>query len=480
MSEGEKLSSSLQESLLTLLCFDDENGKMVVGLLKPEYFEQPYRDIAVRALEYRLRFGTAPGKAHVDDLFDHVLEDKENKQATTYRRLLQAMVNQSDGSFNGKYVASRVIEFIEQQTLKAALLQAGSRYQQGGEGIVGDVKTILYKALMTSPDTLDPGIFLNDKARALSFLEPNISDGFLTGISELDRVGLFPMRTEMNLFMAPRGRGKSWWMVHAGKQALLQRWRVVHISLEMSEERVLQRYYQQMFAISKRNDEFKRTFLERDELSRVIGFQVERDRPTMSLRDPATARFLSERIDQWGARFGRLIVKRFASGQLTIQRLNSYLDSLATIYGFIPDALIIDYPDLMAVDANNARISIGRTFVDLRGIAVERNLALLVASQPNREGETARQITGVHTAEDISKIATADNVFTYSQTIDEYLIGLARLYVEKGRNDESKFSMLITQNYHTGQFVLDSARMPNRYFERLKEVVGELQEAIDE
>jgi hypothetical protein len=72
-------------------------------------------------------------------------------------------------------------------------------------------------------------------------------------------------------------------------------------------------------------------------------------------------------------------------------------------------------------------------------------------------------------AEDISKLATADVLLTLSQTAAEYALGLARLFVEKVRNEEGKMTALITQAYAIGQFCLDSVRLASEYWEMMKE-----------
>jgi hypothetical protein len=90
---------------------------------------------------------------------------------------------------------------------------------------------------------------------------------------------------------------------------------------------------------------------------------------------------------------------------------------------------------------------------------------LVAASQGNREAATSKLVTGEMASEDYSKIATADNVITYSQTLQEKALGLARIFVSQGRNDEDKFVSLITQSYATGQFCLDSTLMLSDYWD---------------
>ena len=46
---------------------------------------------------------------------------------------------------------------------------------------------------------------------------------FSTGIKELDQRNIVPTRGALSIFIAPSGFGKSWFLIHLGKQALMQR-----------------------------------------------------------------------------------------------------------------------------------------------------------------------------------------------------------------------------------------------------------------
>ena len=124
-------------------------------------------------------------------------------------------------------------------------------------------------------------------------------------------------------------------------------------------------------------------------------------------------------------------------------------------------------PDLMKLDKDNYRLALDETLKELRGIAVARNIALAAVSQSNRSGAKSKQVGVENVAEAWSKIAHSDVVITYTQTAQEHKLGLARLYVAAGRNDEDKFVVVISQSYSTGQFVVDSSLLRGTYWENL-------------
>jgi len=144
-----------------------------------------------------------------------------------------------------------------------------------------------------------------------------------------------------------------------------------------------------------------------------------------------------------------------------MEMLKAYLENLSTFYHIFPDLLIIDYADLMHIDSAHLRVDTGKIYKDLRGLAVQYGIAIVTASQANRagEGDGIRLLTRKNLAEDFSKVAIADNVITYNQTAAELERGLARLYVDKARNDRRGDIILLSQNYGIGQFCLQSTRL---------------------
>ncbi len=165
-----------------------------------------------------------------------------------------------------------------------------------------------------------------------------------------------------------------------------------------------------------------------------------------------------------------MVVKQFPTGSLTISGLQAYLDLLESTCDFVPDLLLVDYADLMYVDERDYRIGIGQLYKHLRGIAVERDFAIATASQANRGGVGAVHITERNVAEDFSKIATADTIITFNQTVEEKRLGLARLHVANSRDDGDNITVLITQNYTRGQFVIQSALMQPVYWDNFYKV----------
>lgn len=467
---AEALPGSLQESVLTTLVFDEQFGAVVAAQVEADHFDQPLREIAEAVLKYRRQYGKPPGQAHLDDMFGRAMEEG-SRRAPQLRRIVTGMAAQSIG-LNAEYVASRVGEFVRSQTLKQALLAASERFQQGGENKLEEVEVLLHAALRPLAAGLDNGLFLNDAKQTLNFLEIQPSVMSL-GIPQLDALKIGPARKELLLYIGPKGSGKTWFAVHCGKSGLRANERVLHVTLETRVERVVGRYYQSIFAASVKEGRINQTVFELDQLGRLSGFRLDQFKPKLSFDDPNIRKKLRSKIEGWDLRLGRILVKDFPTGTLTVPQLDSYLDYLEYTVKFVPTLLILDSPDNMKLPVNDFRLATGRMFVDLRGMAGRRNLSMVCTTQGNRASISAKKVGADMVAEDITKVQTADNVFTFSRTEEEKDMNVGRLTVANARNAEDGAVIALTQSYATGQYIMDSIYPDAEYWRQLKFKAGE-------
>lgn len=467
MKTDTRLSASLAENLLILLCFDDSNAKMIRAAVTPQMFESAvFREFAGVAVDFIDQYGVAV-KEHLPDHLDHILSGDDQRKAKAYRMLLDQLFMNRE-SINPEFVVSQLHAFVRQQTLKSGVIEAIEALD-GGE--VERAELAIQTALKKQVVSFEPGTMLSDPKVIIGMLGDLEEPGFDLGIKELDMAGIIPRRKELLLFIAPRGRGKSWFCTHVAKRARMARWSTAVITLEMSERRYTGRIIQSLFAVSKRRAEVELPRIKLAKSGEIIGFEQE-DVDVLTLSKDRDVETLSSKIATEFSRGRPIVVKQFPTQMLTIEMLEAWLEGLDRHARLAPDVLIVDYPDLMKHDAKNKRIELGQLFERLRGLAVERNMALICVTQGNRESERAEVVTGDMAAEDISKLATADTCLTYSQTRQEKQLGLARILAEKARNESDKFSVLITQAYEIGQFCLDSHIMQADYWEVVEKKDG--------
>lgn len=450
------LPDALQENLLTLLIFDNEACALIRNTVEVDlYTNRHIRTIAARAYAYIDRYACAPKDHLADELEDVLIRDDAEAQLTSTLLGNAAALHET---INREYVLTKLQAFVRQQALKVGIKQAHELVLAGD---LDAAEAALERATKQRGAVFEAGKTLLNVAQDI-VSGKNQRDPIQVGIKELDRLGLGPARKELHTFIAPPKKGKSWWLVHVAKCGIIQRWKGVVITLEMGEEQWGGRELQALFGLTTRADPFDTTHFDWDrDRKRIIGFtQTEKTRP--SIRSDETATWVVKQVNSalWK---DRLRIKQFPTGSLTVSGLNAYLDMLERLENFVPDFVIIDYPDLMKTRTEYLRGDTSQTYKDIRGIAVERNLAMIVASQANRIGAGSSTITDTMVAEDFSKIAISDVVLTYNQTMAERRLGLARIYVANGRMEADRFLVLLSQSYHSGQFVLESASWAEEY-----------------
>jgi hypothetical protein len=246
---------------------------------------------------------------------------------------------------------------------------------------------------------------------------------------------------------------------------MMQRWRGIYITLELSERLVGRRILQSLFGLKTQTDKtitYPKFVLD-EETRKLISIDMSERPDIISIEGYKTVGAYAKRVEEQRMN-SRLLIKGFPTGSLTVHGIEAYLTLLDNVQKFVPDFICLDYADLMKLDANNYRHSLGELYKDLRGLAVERNFSLITASQSNREGANAKLLRATDVAEDFSKIGTADCVLTYSSTMNESRRGLARLHVAAGRIAEDKFTVVVGQSYASGQFVVDSYGWHKEYW----------------
>lgn len=457
-----KAPQSLLENTITVLAFDDDKGRIISNMVTAKLFEGQYRLIAERILSFWQQYRVAP-KAHLPDLFEDIFDRGSSSESDELRITLSKMRELSK-EVNAGYVVNQLTKLVRLQTLKLEILKSAEVLQRGGDSTIEEVEALLSNLLRSRQVAFDPGLSLEDISAVLAYLRFTQEDEIPLGIEPLDRHRIALRRGELTTLISPAKVGKSWFLVHCGRQAINRRKKVVHISLELAPEEVMLRYFMGFFAVPKRAGEVLLTelLIRGDRLDSLDTKKVDYDFPLDSSGGFDTAQELRTRVNLLGKKSNYLRVKRFPMRYLTLDLLDAYLDMLEQD-GFVPDLLIIDYPQLMKINTENFRIGLGHTIEGIRGILVERNCAGVIVHQSSKAGDSAAMVQAGHVAEDWSVVMTSDNVLTLSRSESEQALGLGRIFVDRARAEVGKFMALLTMNFTIGQFCMQAFQMPNNY-----------------
>lgn len=450
-----------------MLCYDaDKRGaKLVRAIVPTSAYDVYFKLIAEAAIAYIDKYRKPPGE-HTLDIVEQ-LQTKRPKDAEILEEHYQSIEETWRRRINRDFILSRAELFARQQRLRAAMNEASAVLgdDEVDEETVNKTEAILAKARKVNATGFDPGIFLHDTARSLRFLETEDTDQFLTGIKVLDQLRIGPARRRLFMFQAPYGTGKTWCCCGIGRAGLQNRLKVCHVTLEDSEQEVIKRYVMTLFALTEREaDIVEFGKFKRDELGRFADFKIKTLRRRAGFDTRGIARKIERKIALFAKSHPKLLIKGFPSRHLTIDGLEAYLDALEGAAGFIPDELIIDYPDEMAYDPKFERQELSQIYSRIRAIATTRNLAAVVPTQSNRAAEGDKAMRGRHTSKTYDKNAIADTIVMYQQTEPEQALGFARLHVDKARGRKGKFNVLISQAYGIGQFCMDSVLMTDSVY----------------
>jgi hypothetical protein len=458
------LQGTLEENVVAALAWHDELAPMISMRVDATLFStRAFRSVAEKAMDH-LRIYGRPPRAHLTDLLERELARGD------HGRLLRQTLERIEvlgPELQPDFVIDQLDRFITIRQMMMQVEEAADKLHN--EDVTGATEAL---NRVTNKVDFSEGVFLHDVTRSLRFLDRAEEDYFSSGIEVLDHLNVVPARKTVTMLLGTAKSGKSWYLIATGKAALRHRHSVLHITLENSEELTCQRYIQAIFGMTEnKGEDLRRLYFQKDERGGFVRFAYDERLVEAEGVQEIDRRVLSRRVRALRRR-PPLLIKEFPSGELTLSQLSMYLKMLKRTHNFVPDMLIVDYPDLMRISVENRRVDIGAAVVGIRGLCTEYNMAGVIVSQGHRASFTASTVHGGMVAEDYSKLGTVDTVLAYSQTRAERERGLARLSVEAARSSIDKFMVLITQQYRTGQFCLDSIRMNKVAEQAAQKIMG--------
>jgi len=259
------------------------------------------------------------------------------------------------------------------------------------------------------------------------FIE-NTEVKYTTGFRKLDMIlnegG--PTEKEVVCWMAPTGVGKSLVLVNNGVASLRDGKKVLHVTLEMSEFKVRQRYAQNIANITK---------------TALRNAQHDKE---------ARAKALST-LNRFKNSFASdLVVYEWPPDEISVNEIHNEIDFLRKTKGWEPDVIVIDYMELMVSRHGNNKSDNDyskqkHVSTELRGFAKKENALVFTAIQTNRPPTKAgrgrgnddigeQKIELDRVAESYGKLMPLDYVVSLNQTPEQYNEGIIKLYVAKNRN----------------------------------------------
>lgn len=395
-----------QVQILSLMLRDLDFLIAAQDIIKPEYFSDNvliwfFLTIRNYYLDYQMRMDSDVLR---NELLKAVQQGKIKKEddIRNYAESFQ-LIEQTIG--NKDYVVKELVAFCKSQAIKSMVMELPALL------IARDFASIesnFKKAMDVGEDFGSTGTsyFVNWTDRLKSRAIRNESRVMPTGITDLDVFlggGLRPK--QLGIWMAPTNRGKSIALCHCGKRAVIMGKKVLHYTMELSEEDVAERYDSSFSKIS---------------MSKLFDEEAH----------------LVAQLEKLGMRWGNaLIIKEWPAGKPSLATLTAHFNQCVR-NGFSPDLILIDYLDLLrpTIRRLQKREELSDITTETRGWAMELNLPIWSATQSQRIAISMETHTEEQVGEDIGKVNIADIVVTINQTKEEVAQNKMRLFLAKNRN----------------------------------------------
>ena len=417
-----EFSGSIQQGILYLAKSYPDFYAQIVGLVKAEYFDLPvHANIFTVVKDYHDKYDQLPTDEFI---LEEVKELKSTREDIADYEDELHWINKSDTSAidNPEYFLDLVETFARQEAMRSAISDSIVLLKQNR---MVEIEDLVKKALTISRNVDIGQTYFNSVLdrwkREIEFSERDRYTTLLPTLNKSLEGGL--SAKELAMVVAPPGVGKSLYLVNQSVQSMKEGRKVLYISLEMSEDKIAQRF---------------------DSVMTLI--------PQKKLREGPTQLILQKRLQAFKEEYkGDLVIKEFPTGCATVTDIKALLVQLKNYEDFIPDLVVVDYLELLrpTKDIQHEYLAQQRVSEDLRGMAMQQNFLVWTATQTNRMGTQVKLITDNELGDSYGKIRTCDFCISLNQDREEFDSGVMRAYVIKSRNGRPRFIVPMGINYNT-------------------------------
>jgi len=323
--------------------------------------------------------------------------------------------------------------------LSTRILEASQLIEQGevdaAQQILADVPTEL-----SAVKEIETGMLLDEEEGLASFWQltedkyhPADSNTLCipTGLPSIDAMLAGGLRgSELGIFMAPPGRGKSQWLCFVARTAFMLGYSVFYYTLEMSAQIVGQRILSGIIDVP---------FNDFDERGREARRRSSEHLQKIKYAHPDAG----------------LIVKEFQAQTASVGDLKGHIELLATRQDKLPDLICIDYGDLLKSDRryDSRKDELAWVYTDIRSLGQSYKVPVWSASQTNRQGFSRDTPLIIDVADSWDKVKIADYVIALAQTEAELQNNEARLAALKARNNEIPPPLRLALDFSRSKFI---------------------------
>ena len=383
--------------------------RKTIPYLKSQYLSESHeRKLYEEILAFVNKYNTLPSSAAVKIALNSRTDVTEPELKKANELLVEIVKDKSEHRL--EWLVDETEKFCQEKAVYNAIMDSIQILDgKDPNRSKGSIPTLLSDALGVS---FDPNIghdYIDNSTNRYDFYH-RVEKRIPFGLQYFNAItgGGLPQKT-LNIALAGTGVGKSLFMCDFAANCLMNQYNVLYITLEMAEERIAERIDANLLDVTM--DDLK--IMPKDTFDK----RIER---------------LKNKVK------GRLIIKEYPTASANAAHFRALLNELDLKRNFKPDIIFIDYLNICA----SARIKAGAnvnsyTYVkaiaeELRGLAMEKAVPIVSATQTTRTGYSNSDPGLEDTSESFGLPATAD--FMFALISNEELEKLGQIQVKQLKN----------------------------------------------
>lgn len=374
----------LEDVILSNLIYNEEYTRKVLPFIKDEYFKEHSSKVVFKLFHtYLMKYNVLPSKeALIVDL-----ESSSGLPASVYEETKEKIAGFEKSEDNDfEWLIDNTEKFCQDSALHNAIMESvlilDGKSKDKSKGVIPQ---LLSDALAVSFDTSIGHDFILDAEARYDFYHTKetkvpfdleylnlITGGGVSGPS-------------LNVLMGSTGTGKSLVMCHMAAAAYLAGYNVLYITLEMSEQRIMERIDANILNIPVQDLELlpKETYLKK--ISKV-----------------------KDKLKN------KIVAKEYPTASASAANFRHLIHELKIKRNMVPDIIFIDYLNICAsarlkMSANvNSYTYVKSIAEEIRGLSMELGVPIISATQSNRDGANNSDVDITNVSESFGLAATVD------------------------------------------------------------------------
>ena len=412
---------TIETNILSQLIHSEQYARKVLPFLKEEYFQTiTDRLLVTKIKDYMEKYNVPPSK---DALYIELENTDSLSEADYSNTVSQVEQLKQDDDVNEQWLIDKTEEFCQEKAVYNAIMESihiidGKSKSKTKQAI----PQVLSEALAVSFDNHIGHDFIEDYQQRFDFYHHK-EERIPFDLDYMNRItkGGLP-RKSLNIILAGTGVGKSLAMCHFAASNMMEGKNVLYITMEMAEEKIAERIDANLLNVKV------------DELINLPKDMYDKKIDDLRQRTP-----------------GRLIIKEYPTASAHSGHFRHLINELKIKRNFSPDIIYIDYLNICSSSRTKA---IGGTinsytFIkaiaeELRGLAVEKNVPIVSATQTTRSGFSSSDLGLEDTSESFGLPATADFMFAIINSDELEQLGQLMVKQLKNRyNDPTLFKRFV-------------------------------------